>query len=131
MLTFEQTKGTRTIHFPLVRNAATPPEVTVVIRRTGVDAFEAGVSFCASGDNFCKRSGRQLAFDRLQSQTRLRGTARDIMGTVCGKLSDISYRREQQGLEQFSDVLDSDITKLIEHASLDEYFDRRDANRGE
>jgi hypothetical protein len=131
MLTFDQTKGTRTIHFPLIRNAETPPEVTVVIRRTGADAFEAGVSFCATGDNFCKRSGRQLAFDRLQSQTRLRGNASDILLEVRNKLEDIEDRRDHQCLAQYSNALHSDVVELIEETALNKYFDQKDTNRGE
>jgi len=58
----------RTIHLPLVREGNVRPEATICVRRntygTG-EGFQVGVAVCSLGDQFQKRTGRLIAFHRM------------------------------------------------------------------
>jgi hypothetical protein len=65
-LTREETKETLTFFFPKERSESTPPEVTVMVRRTAEGTWRAGMSVCSVDDMFEKKEGRLRAFGRLQ-----------------------------------------------------------------
>jgi len=62
----ERTAGTLTFFFPHKRDMGTPPEVTVMVRRVSDEEWHAGLAMCSSDDMFEKRTGRKMAFHRLQ-----------------------------------------------------------------
>lgn len=62
----EKTAGTLTFFFPHKRDMGTPPEVTVMVRRINEGEWHAGLAMCSKDDMFEKRTGRKMAFHRLQ-----------------------------------------------------------------
>ncbi len=67
-LTAEETQQTLTFFFPRDRDETTPPEVTVMIRRTAEHEWHAGMSVCSRKDMFEKKEGRVRAFGRLKGR---------------------------------------------------------------
>lgn len=126
-LTFEQTQGTRTIHFPLKRNAHTPPEITVVIEQAdqnNPNFYRVGVAFCAPADQFSKEKGRLLAFGRLQSKKVLLGTAGEVLGNIFARYQNILARRGQ-----IKNPMVHDLVTIFNHNSLLDYFTKKNENR--
>ncbi len=146
-LTFEKTRGTRTIYFPLERSADAPPDFVVVIRPFQVDPgeqfdeaddFEAGIAVCNPCDHFVKRQGRAIAFERLNSEHRLRGEAYDIYTMIMERICDINRRRDLGNFGTIDDVyvpdmdegqIAEDIEKVMSYEALAGYFTQKNENR--
>jgi hypothetical protein len=137
-LTFEKTRGTRTIYFPLDRDGETQPEITVMIRPScdhgfvGDDHFMAGVSFCNPIDSFSRKQGRAIAFERLNSERALIGSAEDIIGKILDKMSEIGSRRgaytdDVDGLD-FWDTPMEELYDMLGFKNLGEYFQTKQDN---
>lgn len=59
-------KEALTFYLPFERNAITPPEVTLVVRRKAEDRWYAGLAVCSRRDQFRKIRGRGLAGSRMR-----------------------------------------------------------------
>jgi hypothetical protein len=134
MLTHEMTRGTRTIYLPLKRDADTPPEITIMVRRIlgqdgHADYFEAGVAFCHSDDIFTKRAGRGRAYSRLLSEARLTGSANEIDAVIYDTMRAIDKRRGPRGQNLFDVQTYTDLLTALDEKDLHWYFDGRDHNR--
>lgn len=148
-LTFEKTRGTRTLYFPLESSPDYPPDFVVVIRPfladpsdkfDETDEFEAGVAFCNPSDHFVKRKGRAIAFERLNSPYALKGTAQEIISEITSKMAVINIRRDVSCFihldEAYAPDMDEgqiveDLNRVMSYAALSEYFLKKEENRGE
>jgi len=149
-LTFEKTRGTRTIYFPLETSDDRPADFAVVIRPfradpdeqfDETDEFEAGVAWCSPVDQFVKRKGRAIAFERLNSEYRLRGSAAEIIAVIMEKMHDINiYRTEVQSVfggpdyympDMDEDQIELDMIQVMSYDALSAYFTKKEENRGD
>ena len=152
-LTFEKTQGTRTLYFPLKKSSDYPPDFTVVVRPfqadpgeqfDETDEFEAGVAFCNSADQFVKRQGRAIAFERLNSPHRIRGAASEIIDAIVDKVEEINTRRDQTGTrstpipavpfyvpDMDEGQIELDLIQVMSYDALSAYFLKKDENRGD
>lgn len=92
-LTKEQTQGTLTFHLPLQRDAETPPELTILVRRVMDERWHAGVAVCSVGDMFQKRLGRKLAFHRLTGNPFMADSPLALMHQIETHLDKLSHHR--------------------------------------
>jgi hypothetical protein len=149
-LTFEKTRGTRTIYFPLDKSDEYQADLTVMIRPfqadpgeqfDETDEFEAGIAICNPADQFVKRRGRAIAFERLNSEHRLRGSAEEIRDEINERITRINKRRDSRGGEYtFPDYyvpdmdegqIAEDMAFVLNYDVLSAYFLKKDENRGD
>lgn len=150
-LNFEKTRGTRTIYFPLEKSPDWPSDFVVVVRPFQVnpgeqfdetDEFEAGIAFCNPADQFVKRKGRSIAFERLNSPHRIRGSAQEIIDEIMERVIRINKRRDAQDQSFWPHVdiyvpdmdetaIELDLNKTMSYESLAEYFLKKEENRKE
>lgn len=146
-LTFEKTRGTRTIYFPLESSSDYPPDFVVVIRPfqadpgeqfDETDEFEAGIAVCNPADHFVKRQGRAIAFERLNSSHRLRGDANSIINTILKKITQINIRRDAGSFialdeayvpDMDEEEIEHDLRQVMCYEALAEYFLKKDEHR--
>jgi hypothetical protein len=144
-LTFEMTRGTRTIHWPLDKSSDYPPELTIMIRPAlegefdESDEFEAAVAFCNPCDEYVKRRGRAIAFERLNSVHKIVGSAQEIREAINEKVRAINLRRDPHGgANTFPDYyvpdmdegqVQEDLAFILSFEALSKYFTRKDENR--
>jgi hypothetical protein len=145
-LTFENTRGTRTIYFPLEKSSDFPADITVMVRPqcehgfTGEDAFSAGIAFCNPDDQFSKRRGRVIAYYRMliNGPPGVHGTAQDIIDYIQDKVSEINIRRDSGSFVFLNDAyvpdmdegaIAHDLQKVLSYDALSEYFTKKDDNR--
>jgi hypothetical protein len=150
-LTFEKTRGTRTIYFPLETSSDYPSDFVVVVRPFQADPgeqfdesdeFEAGIAFCNPVDQFVKRQGRAIAFERLNSEHRLRGAAHEIIAEIIERMRNINKRRDPNMTERTDMMLGSyipdmdegqielDLIQVMSYDALSAYFLKKEENRG-
>jgi hypothetical protein len=147
-LTFEKTCGTRTIYFPLATSSDYPSDFVVVVRPFQADPgeqfdesdeFEAGLAICNPADQFVKRQGRHIAFERLNSPHRLRGSAHEIIAQILAKVWEINKRRHVMSGTDFlyyvpdmdEGQIELDLLLVMSYDALSEYFLKKDGNRKE
>lgn len=148
-LSFEKTRGTRTIYFPLETSSDYPSDFVVVVRPfqsdpgeqfDESDEFEVGIAFCNPSDHFVKRKGRAIAFERLNSPHRHRGSAHEIIANIMERVVRINKRRDVSGMPFCSDFynpdmdegqIELDLIKVLSYDALAEYFLKKDGNRVE
>jgi hypothetical protein len=147
-LTFEMTRGTRTIYFPLEKSPDFPADITVMVRPqcehgfAGEDAFSAGIAFCNPDDQFSKRRGRVIAYHRMRinGPPGVHGTAQDIVDAIRDKMSAINIRRA--GVEDMHVInyyvpdmdegaIAGDLEKVLSYDALSEYFTKKNEHRVE
>ena len=112
----EKTAGTLTFFFPYKRDMGTPPEVTVMVRRTGEEEWRAGFSVCSREDMFCRRVGRVIAFQRLEGhpfpgpRTIVSKKPLDLLIAIAMRCAKINKRRGStvapNTIEQLSDIVE-------------------------
>jgi hypothetical protein len=152
-LTFEKTRGTRTIYFPLETSSDYPSDFVVMVRPFQADPgeqfdesdeFEAGIAFCNPVDQFVKRQGRAIAFERLNSEHRLRGAAHEIIAEITAKVSTINMRRDSHVTSDQRPMMlgayvpdmdegqiELDLIQVMSYDALSAYFLKKDENRGD
>jgi hypothetical protein len=151
-LTFEKTRGTRTIYFPLERSSDFPADFVVVIRPacehgfSDLDEFSAGVAFCNPADPFVKRKGRAIAFERLRSNAPgvvIHGSADEIIASIMEQMIRINKRRDANMTEQTDMMLGSyipdmdegqierDLVQVMSYDALAAYFTKKEKHRVE
>ncbi len=149
-LTFEKTRGTRTIYLPLETSDDRPADFVVVIRPfqadpgeqfDETDEFEAGVAWCSPVDQFVKRKGRAIAFERLNSVHKITGSAHEIIAHIVEKMHDINvYRTEVQSVhggpdyylpDMDEDQIELDLIQVMSYDALSVYFTKKEENRGD
>jgi hypothetical protein len=149
-LSFEKTRGTRTIYFPLETCDDRPADFVVVVRPFQADPgeqfdesdeFEAAIAFCNPVDQFVKRQGRAIAFERLNSVHRIRGAAHEIIREIMNRVTRINKRRYKGPhlieilLAYIPDMdegqIELDLTQVMSYDALSEYFLKKDENRGD
>jgi hypothetical protein len=148
-LTFEKTRGTRTIYFPLETSSDYPSDLVVVIEPAcehgfcDLDEFSAGVAFCNPADQFVKRKGRAIAFQRLKSNAPgvvVHGSAHEIIAHILERVMIINKRRvrDEHGeirLAYIPDMdegqIELDLIQVMSYDALAEYFTKKNENRGE
>lgn len=121
-LSFEQTRGTKTFYFPVERDEACPPKMTVMIKRVADGSLHAGVSVCSAEDNFSRRVGRRIAFHRLLGRPLVASDSRELVDRLYSYLENLS-KRGVVGLRSLAS-LDLEMLEGVEAA-----FDMLDANR--
>jgi hypothetical protein len=121
-LTFEQTRGTKTFYFPVERDEACPPKLTVMIKRATDGSLHAGVSVCSSEDNFCRRVGRKIAFYRLLGRPLVALNSKDLVDQLYFYLEALAKRRVGDAFHL--PAMDLEMLEGVEAA-----FDMLDENR--
>lgn len=122
-LNFKQTRGTKTYHLPFRRSSLLGPEMTLMVRRLENGSFEAGVSVCSLHEPFVKRTGRLLAYHRLNGKPFQGVTAEEVIGQVEIHLHALNeHRPDTLTAEVFNDLASVQL-------GLDEAFDILDKNR--
>jgi hypothetical protein len=152
-LSFEKTRGTRTIYFPLETCDDRPADFVVVVRPFQADPgeqfdesdeFEAAIAFCNPVDQFVKRQGRAIAFERLNSAHRIRGAAHEIIREIMDRVVRINKRRDshvtrdQRPLmlgayvpDMDEGQIELDLIQIMSYDALSAYFLKKDENRGD
>jgi len=77
---------TETFYLPLKRGSTTPPEITVVIRRTAKDRWQGGLAICSKNDNFVKKYGRALAFNRIHSGKFVADSPKELIRKISDEI---------------------------------------------
>lgn len=122
-LSFEKTRGTKTFHLPFQRNAELGPELTIMVRRDDDGTYSAGLAVCSPDDQFVKRTGRRIAFHRLEGCPFQAQSARELVEKIDEHLDELTHRRVGMlSVPTIQDVLD-----LADQ--LDGMFDRLEKNR--
>jgi hypothetical protein len=91
-LTREQTAGTLTFYFPFERDAETPPQTTLMVRRIAENEWHAGLAICGGGDMFSKKIGRKIAFHRLAAIPFRDQSVPGLLHQICERVEDVAYR---------------------------------------
>ena len=92
-LTPEQTAGTLTFFFPQLRDATTPPEATLIVRRVAENAWQAGLALCSNDDMFSRRLGRKIAFHRLEGRPIFADNVPGLLTQVMRRVLAVTGRR--------------------------------------
>lgn len=122
-LNFKQTRGTKTYHLPFRRSAELGPEMTLMVRRLEDGTFEAGIAVCSLNEPFVKRTGRNLAYHRLNGKPFQGATSEELISQVEIHLHALNENRPDTiTAEVFNDLATVQL-------GLDEAFDVLDKNR--
>ena len=147
-LTFDMTRDSRTIYFPLEKSSDFPADLTVMVRPacehgfSDLDEFSAGFAFCNPADQFIKGRGRVIAYHRMRinGPPGIHGSAQDIIDAILAKMITINkrrdpYIREPNGMmlgaycpDMDEGAIEADLYKMLSYDALAEYFTKKCKN---
>ena len=95
------TAGTRTYHLPFDVKETEQPQITVMVSRREDGTYAAGVAVCNPKDNFCRRTGRKIALQKLWGRPFHGASPQDLVQSICHYLAQINERRFCRGRDEF------------------------------